>query len=131
MANEREKGWWEEYRSALATKALDLAELEHHASYVRTFQVVHIPGVLQTEEHVRAALAFVEPGYPEGVRRWQKSSFSAGDSDNDCLEIAAAPLPTLHLRESDTPATILSPTRTALHALLTAVKSTTAPGPSV
>ncbi|GCB47610.1 higA protein [Streptomyces sp. NL15-2K] len=65
MANEREKGWWEEYRSVLAPKALDLAELEHHASHVRTFQVVHIPGVLQTEDHVRAALAFVEPGYPE------------------------------------------------------------------
>ncbi|GCB47611.1 DUF397 domain-containing protein [Streptomyces sp. NL15-2K] len=55
---------------------------------------------------------------------WQKSSFSAGDSDNDCLEIAATPA-TLHLRESDTPATILSPTRTALNALLTAVKSPT------
>ncbi|BCL29423.1 helix-turn-helix domain-containing protein [Streptomyces aurantiacus] len=68
LANEREKGWWVAYRSALAPKALDLAELEHHASYVRTFQVVHIPGVLQTEEHVRAALAFVEPEQPEDVR---------------------------------------------------------------
>jgi transcriptional regulator with XRE-family HTH domain len=68
MANERDKGWWEEYRSALAPKALDLAELEHHASHVDTFQVVHIPGVLQTEEHVRAALAFVEPGCPQDVR---------------------------------------------------------------
>ncbi|WP_107307864.1 DUF397 domain-containing protein [Streptomyces caniscabiei] len=77
--------------------------------------------------------------------RWQKSSFSAGDSDNDCLEIATAPTPwqkssfsgggedtscleisttptTLHLRESDTPATILSPTPTALHALLAALR---------
>ena len=54
--------------------------------------------------------------------RWQTSSFSAGDSDNDCLEITATPT-TLHLRESDTPATILSPTPTALNALLTAVKS--------
>lgn len=44
MANEREKGWWEAYRSILPTKALDLAELERRASYVRTFQVVHIPG---------------------------------------------------------------------------------------
>lgn len=53
--------------------------------------------------------------------RWQKSSFSAGDVDNNCLEIATTPT-TLHLRESDTPATLLSPTRTALTALLTAVK---------
>ncbi len=68
MANSRDKGWWDEYRSVLAAKALDLAELEHHAAYVRTFQSVHIPGVLQIEEHVRAALAFVEPSQPESVR---------------------------------------------------------------
>ena len=55
---------------------------------------------------------------------WQKSSFSGGGSDEDCLEIATTPT-TLHLRESDTPATILSPTPTALTALLTAVKSRT------
>ncbi|MGW2636357.1 helix-turn-helix domain-containing protein [Streptomyces sp. NPDC001348] len=68
MANERDKGWWEDYRSVISPRALDLAELEHHASYVRTFQVVHIPGVLQTEEHVRAALTFVESGATEDVR---------------------------------------------------------------
>ncbi|MEU5594240.1 DUF397 domain-containing protein [Streptomyces sp. NPDC020298] len=49
--------------------------------------------------------------------RWQKSSYSAGDSDNDCLEIAASST-TLHLRESDDPATILTPGAGALHALL-------------
>ncbi|MFH8465164.1 DUF397 domain-containing protein [Streptomyces sp. NPDC017991] len=54
------------------------------------------------------------------ILRWQKSSYSAGDVDNDCLEIAATP--TLHLRESDTPAAVLSPTPTALNALLTAVR---------
>ncbi|MFF3502248.1 DUF397 domain-containing protein [Streptomyces sp. NPDC003247] len=53
--------------------------------------------------------------------QWQKSSFSAGDSDNDCLEIAATPT-TLHLRESDTPTTILTPTPSAVSALLTAVR---------
>ncbi|MFJ2263025.1 helix-turn-helix domain-containing protein [Streptomyces sp. NPDC087844] len=65
MANTQGQGWWEEYRGVLPPAALDLAELEHHASYVRTFQVVHIPGVLQTEEHVRAASIFVEPDLPE------------------------------------------------------------------
>ena len=53
--------------------------------------------------------------------RWQKSSFSGGDDDTNCLEIAAA-LTTLHLRESDEPATLLSPAPTALNALLTAMK---------
>ena len=108
MANEREKGWWEEYRSVLATKALDLAELEHHASHARTFQVVHIPGVLQTEEHVRAALTFVEPGHTEDVRE-ARVEFRMRRQQ---------------ILDSGTPYDV------ALHALLTAVKSSTAPGPT-
>jgi len=65
MANERSTGWWEEYRGVLPPKALDLAELEHHAAYARLFEVVHIPGVLQTEEHVHAASMFVAPRLTE------------------------------------------------------------------
>ncbi|WP_369248348.1 DUF397 domain-containing protein [Streptomyces sp. R41] len=53
---------------------------------------------------------------------WQKSSFSGGDEDEDCLEIASSPT-SLHLRESDHPTTILSPTPGALRALLNAVKA--------
>ncbi|MDH6625212.1 transcriptional regulator with XRE-family HTH domain [Streptomyces sp. LBL] len=68
MANDRSKGWWENYRGVVRLRALDLAELEHRASYVRTFQVVHIPGVLQTEEYVRAASLFVAPDRPESDR---------------------------------------------------------------
>ncbi|MGW0573689.1 helix-turn-helix domain-containing protein [Streptomyces tauricus] len=68
MTVQRLKGWWEEYRGVLPPPALDLAELEHHASYVRTFQVVHIPGALQTEEHVRAASLFVQPDLPNDDR---------------------------------------------------------------
>ncbi|WP_149829512.1 helix-turn-helix domain-containing protein [Streptomyces tailanensis] len=68
MANDRIWGWWEEYRGALPPKALDIAELEHHASYVRVFEVVHIPGVLQTEDHVRAASLFVNPDLSEAKR---------------------------------------------------------------
>ncbi|MFJ9244454.1 helix-turn-helix domain-containing protein [Streptomyces sp. NPDC101776] len=68
MANPSSKGWWMEYRGVLAPGALDIAELEHHASYVRTFQVVHIPGILQTEDHVRAASVFVQPDLPDAGR---------------------------------------------------------------
>jgi hypothetical protein len=57
---------------------------------------------------------------PEGLH-WQKSSFSGGGGDTSCVEISTAPT-TLHLRESDSPTTILSPTPTALHALLTALR---------
>ncbi|MEV0480436.1 helix-turn-helix transcriptional regulator [Streptomyces sp. NPDC050508] len=68
MANERDKGWWEEFRGVVPLQALDLAELEHHASYVRTFEVVHIPGILQTEDHVRSASVFAQPHLPEDDR---------------------------------------------------------------
>ncbi|WP_405931419.1 DUF397 domain-containing protein [Streptomyces sp. NBC_00827] len=53
---------------------------------------------------------------------WQKSSFSGGAGDTDCLEISTTPT-TLHLRESDHPTTILTPTPTALRALLTTLRS--------
>ena len=68
MAAPRSKGWWEEYRGVMPPTALDLAELEHHATYARVFEMVHIPGVLQTEDHVRAASRFVAPSLPEEDR---------------------------------------------------------------
>ncbi|MCX4907507.1 helix-turn-helix transcriptional regulator [Streptomyces sp. NBC_00878] len=57
MATERVRGWWAEYREQLPPSFLDLAELEHHATHLRSFENVHIPGLLQTEEQVRAAYA--------------------------------------------------------------------------
>jgi transcriptional regulator with XRE-family HTH domain len=54
MAEERGKGWWEEYRGILAPGFLDLAELEHHATYLRCVNVINVPGILQTEEYIRA-----------------------------------------------------------------------------
>lgn len=62
---------------------------------------------------------------PEALR-WQKSSFSGGAADTDCLEIAATST-VLHFRESDTPATLLSPSSTALNAMLTALKGKMTP----
>ena len=37
--------------------AVDLAELEHHATALTSFQVVHIPGLLQTEAYARSMYA--------------------------------------------------------------------------
>lgn len=68
MASPPGKVWWEEYRGVLRPKALDLAELEHHASYIRTLQVVHIPGLLQTRDHIWAASGFAQPDLPEAAR---------------------------------------------------------------
>jgi transcriptional regulator with XRE-family HTH domain len=64
MATERGKGWWEKYRGNIGPYGLDLAELEHHAVRIRTFQMAHIPGLLQTEDHMRAAFKFGMLSWP-------------------------------------------------------------------
>jgi transcriptional regulator with XRE-family HTH domain len=71
MARERKGGWWEEYRGAIAAAGLDLAELEHHAQSLRVMDIVHIPGLLQTEEYARAVLSEAVPEWspPELGRR--------------------------------------------------------------
>ncbi|MFF8320364.1 DUF397 domain-containing protein [Streptomyces bobili] len=53
---------------------------------------------------------------------WQKSSFSGGGDGSNCLELASTPT-TLHLRESDTPATILTTTPIPLTHLLDAIRA--------
>jgi hypothetical protein len=53
---------------------------------------------------------------------WQKSSFSSGDGNTTCVEIAEGPR-TLHMRESEDPDTVLTPDRRALRALLTHLKA--------
>ncbi|MEV8308135.1 Scr1 family TA system antitoxin-like transcriptional regulator [Streptomyces flavidovirens] len=85
MASERVRGWWEEYRELVPPGFLDIAELEHHALHLRTFESVHIPGLLQTEEHARAICAFPMPEIrPEEVEtrvryRMRRQQVLAGD----------------------------------------------------
>ncbi|MFI1967343.1 helix-turn-helix domain-containing protein [Streptomyces pathocidini] len=64
MANERSKGWWEEFRGVVGPMSLDLAELEHHATSLRALQVIHIPGILQTEDHMRTVFRYNSPDLP-------------------------------------------------------------------
>ncbi|AWT43728.1 MULTISPECIES: helix-turn-helix domain-containing protein [Streptomyces] len=64
MATDRTRGWWEEYRGSLPTPFLDIAELEHHATYRRDVEFLFIPGLLQTEEYARAAFASRIPQLP-------------------------------------------------------------------
>ncbi|MBV9026303.1 MAG: helix-turn-helix transcriptional regulator [Streptomycetaceae bacterium] len=54
MADGRERGWWEQYRGTLPQGLLDIAELEWHAKRLLTFQTVHFPALLQTEDYARA-----------------------------------------------------------------------------
>ncbi|MFJ8504653.1 DUF397 domain-containing protein [Streptomyces avermitilis] len=65
-----------------------------------------------------------------GPDNWQKSSFSGGGDGNNCLELASTPAPasTLHLRESDTPTTVLTTTPTALAHLLAGIRARAVPG---
>lgn len=64
MATTRTKGWWEEYRGALPTPFLDLAELEHHATSLREVQFLYIPGPLQTEAYARSIFSDRIPALP-------------------------------------------------------------------
>lgn len=65
MAEERGKGWWEEYRSVLTPGFLDLAELEQNATRMRSVQMLHMPGLLQTEDYARAVFAGGVTSRPE------------------------------------------------------------------
>ncbi|RSO13870.1 hypothetical protein DMH18_02765 [Streptomyces sp. WAC 06783] len=53
MAVGGKRGWWEEYRDTLPPALLDLAEMEQHATAIRTAQVSHLPGLLQTPDYAR------------------------------------------------------------------------------
>ncbi|MFF4490980.1 helix-turn-helix domain-containing protein [Streptomyces sp. NPDC001544] len=71
MATERTRGWWEEYRDLLPQPFLDLAELEHHASYRRDVDFLHVPGLLQTEDYALALFSYVNPEFPKSdLERW-------------------------------------------------------------
>lgn len=64
MAARRGKGWWEAYRGKLHDGFLDIAELEWHATRLRIAVTVHLPGLLQTEDHARAVFEAVIPPLP-------------------------------------------------------------------
>ncbi|MGC9442440.1 helix-turn-helix domain-containing protein [Streptomyces sp. WG5] len=61
MTGERRRGWWEEYRNILPPGLLDLAELEHHGTALRTAHTSGIPGLLQTLDHAREVFHQVVP----------------------------------------------------------------------
>ncbi|MEU0334701.1 helix-turn-helix transcriptional regulator [Streptomyces sp. NPDC006193] len=66
MATDRTRGWWEEYRGILPAAYQDLAELDHHARFRKDVAVIHVPGLLQTEDYARALFAYMNPEFPDG-----------------------------------------------------------------
>lgn len=61
MTPDRKRGWWEEYRDMLPTALLDLAEVEHYGTALRTAHTAGIPGLLQTRDHAREVFRQVVP----------------------------------------------------------------------
>lgn len=57
----RPSHWWDEYRGKIPEGHLDVSEVEHHAARIRTAQTVHLPGLLQTEDHARAIFELTVP----------------------------------------------------------------------
>ena len=64
MATDRTEGWWEEYRGLLPKPFLNLAELEHHATFLQEVQFLFIPGPLQTADYARAVFSDRVPELP-------------------------------------------------------------------
>lgn len=60
----RGQHWWDAYRGILAPGFLDVAELEHHATYMRSVQSVSLPGIFQTEDYARALFSGNIPRLP-------------------------------------------------------------------
>ncbi|MFJ9586454.1 helix-turn-helix domain-containing protein [Streptomyces acidicola] len=65
MADVRKRGWWQQFKGSLPQGLLDVAELEWFASRLRTYQTVHIPGLLQLGEYARAIFASALPPLPK------------------------------------------------------------------
>lgn len=57
MATDRTRGWWEEYRWMLPTSFLDLAELDHHATFRNEVAILYVPGPMQTEDYARGVFS--------------------------------------------------------------------------
>ncbi|WP_405646470.1 helix-turn-helix domain-containing protein [Streptomyces sp. NBC_00019] len=61
MAKERGPYWWDEYRGTLPAGLLDIAEMEHYATALRSAQIMHMPGMLQTPDYMRGVFAEAVP----------------------------------------------------------------------
>ncbi|MFD9909225.1 helix-turn-helix domain-containing protein [Streptomyces sp. NPDC059063] len=60
LAQERGKGWWDEYRDVVTPSGVDLAELEARTARIRIHEPLFIPGMLQTPDYAHAVISSVE-----------------------------------------------------------------------
>jgi transcriptional regulator with XRE-family HTH domain len=50
------KGWWLDYKDRIEPSLLDYISLESDASAIRSFEALHLPGLLQTKDYARAII---------------------------------------------------------------------------
>ncbi|GGU28398.1 helix-turn-helix domain-containing protein [Streptomyces daghestanicus] len=65
VAEERSRGWWDDYRGVLPQVNLDVAEAEHHATFMREVVITYVPGLLQTPDYARAVFRYMRPDLTE------------------------------------------------------------------
>ncbi|MFJ2260631.1 DUF397 domain-containing protein [Streptomyces sp. NPDC087844] len=53
--------WWDQYRGQIPEGHLEVSEVEHFATHIRTAQTVHLPGLLQTADHARPIFELTVP----------------------------------------------------------------------
>jgi transcriptional regulator with XRE-family HTH domain len=68
--NGRKKGWWQRYAADLSPETMDLIGLEADAGSIDFFELVVVPGILQTESYARALISVGPFGHdPQRVSR--------------------------------------------------------------
>lgn len=61
------RGWWANYQTTLKDGFTDFVTLEGDASFIRTWQTMFIPGILQIPEYTRALFEINPVAMPEGM----------------------------------------------------------------
>ncbi|MGP3953126.1 helix-turn-helix domain-containing protein [Streptomyces sp. 7N604] len=59
--SEAPRGWWHQHRRDTTAGARDLAEMESMATHLSGFEPLHLPGLLQTPEYLKALITAAFP----------------------------------------------------------------------
>jgi hypothetical protein len=66
-----ERGWWQRYSGTMPNWFHDYVGLEESASLIQSYELQFIPGLMQTEDYIRAVVSHGNPDQldPDGERR--------------------------------------------------------------
>lgn len=69
----KKRGWWHDYGDTIPSAYVDFLDLEADARYIRNWQPLVLPGLLQTEDYARALLqANPAAVHPERIEQFVK-----------------------------------------------------------